>query len=170
MKKLLVLASVVLAFAAVHAELTGYLMLSLFSPGQLPSAGTSINGGKLNVIYGESRNLSGIDLGIASYNREHVNGLSVNLFNGSTDMAGFQAGAINNVESDAYGVQFGAIYNYGCRMTGVQIGLVNGSRRMTGLQLGAVNFTERLAGVQIGVANFVFDDSIRFLPFVNARF
>ena len=53
MKKLLTALMILAAAATLKASTEGYVMLSVFSPGQIPIAATSLNGVRLNALYGE---------------------------------------------------------------------------------------------------------------------
>ena len=140
MKKIMIAAAIAFAAFALRAEPDGFFMLSVFAPGQLPAASSSIWGGRLSLIYGECHELYGIDLGVSGYNRERMYGAQLNaIWNGvGTDMAGLQLGLSNFVEGDA-----------------------------SGLQLGLVNIADHLYGCQIGLINVVMDRDWTFVPFIN---
>ena len=140
MKKVLFAVAVVLAAVSLRADADGYFMLSVFSPGQLPTPTSSIYGGRLSLIYGECHELYGLDLGLCGYVRERMYGAQLDaLWNGvGTDMAGCQLGLVNTAEGDAFG-----------------------------LQLGLVNVTDHLYGCQLGLVNVVTDRAWTFWPFIN---
>ena len=140
MKKILFVAAVALAAVSLRADVDGYVMLSVFSPAELPTPSASIYGGRLSLIYGECHELYGLDVGLAGYVRERVCGVQLDaVWNGvGTDMDGLQIGLVNAVEGD-----------------------------VSGLQLGLVNVADRLYGCQIGLANFVMDRDWTFLPFIS---
>ena len=101
MKKVLFAVAVVLAAVSLRADADGYFMLSVFSPGQLPTPSSSIYGGRLSLIYGECHELYGVDLGLCGYVRERMCGAQLDaLWNGvGTDMAGCQLGLVNMITS-----------------------------------------------------------------------
>ena len=140
MKKVLFAVAVVLAAVSLRADADGYFMLSVFSPGQLPTPSSSIYGGRLSLIYGECHELYGLDVGLCGYVRERMCGAQLDAFwNGvGTDMAGCQIGLVNTAEGDAFG-----------------------------LQLGLVNVTDHLYGCQLGLVNVVTDRDWTFWPFIN---
>ena len=140
MKKILCAVAIALGAFSLHADADGYLMLSVFSPGQLPAPSSSITGGRLSLIYGECHELYGLDLGVAGYVREHAIGVQLAaIWNGvGTDMDGLQVGLLNTVEGD-----------------------------LSGLQLGLVNIADRLYGCQIGLVNIVQDRDWTVFPFIS---
>ena len=140
MKKILFVFAVALAAVSLRADADGYFMLSVFSPGQLPTPSSSIYGGRLSLVYGECHELCGLDLGLSGYVRERMCGVQLEaVWNGvGTDMDGLQLGLLNTVEGD-----------------------------LSGLQLGLVNVADRLYGCQIGLVNIVQDRDWTFWPFIN---
>ena len=140
MKKVLFAVAIVLAAVSLRADADGYLMLSVFSPGELPTPSSSIYGGRLSLIYGECHELYGLDLGVAGYMRERLCGAQLNaVWNGvGTDVAGCQLGLVNTAEGDA-----------------------------AGLQLGLVNVADHLYGCQLGLVNIVTDRACTVWPFIN---
>ena len=154
MKKILFAVAVALAAVSLRADADGYLMLSVFSPGQLPTPSSSICGGRLSFIYGECHELYGLDIGLSGYVRERMCGVQLEaLWNGvGTDMDGFQLGLVNTFEGD---------------MSGLQIGLVNVADQLYGCQLGLVNVADHLYGCQLGLVNVVTDRAWTFWPFIN---
>ena len=181
MKKI-VFALAVLAAAASHASTEGYFMLSVFSPGQLPSPVYSIYGARLSAVYGECHELYGIDLGAAGYVRERMYGLQANVaWSGvGTDFCGFQAALLDMVDGYSAGLQAGLVDisddNYGGQigavdiagdLYGCQIGLACFAGDVRGCQIGLFNKASRLYGCQIGLANVVTSRKWSFWPFIN---
>ena len=154
MKKILIAAVIAFAAVSLRADADGYFMLSVFSPGQLPPASSTIYGARLSLIYGDCHELYGVDFGATGSVRERMNGAQLNLFwNGvGTDMAGFQCGVANTVEG---------------YFAGLQLGLVNVADELYGCQIGLVNVTTHLYGCQIGLLNFATDRAWTFWPFIN---
>ena len=81
MKKLLTALMLLAAATTLNAATDGYIMLSVFSPGQIPIATTSLDGVRLNIIYGECQNINGLDVGLVGRVRENANGLQIGLVN-----------------------------------------------------------------------------------------
>lgn len=141
MKKLLTALMILAAAATLKAGTDGYVMLSVFSPGQIPIAATSLDGVRLNLLYGECQNLNGLDVGVVGRVRENVNGLQVGAVNAvGADVAGVQLGLVNLVEADFAGFQCALWNEVGAAATGFQLGLVNRATVLEGLQVGLVNF------------------------------
>jgi len=170
MKKLLCLAALAVC-CALHAEHDGIFQLSFIAPGQLPSATSRIYGARLSLIWGECRELRGLDLGIAGYLQDDMYGLQTGLFQiTGKDLYGWQCTLVNTVDNDVYGLQT-ALGNmcflsaYGC-----QLGLVNYADSMKGLQLGLWNQTSSLSGCQIGLVNWASNSIVPVLPFINVAF
>ena len=168
MKKILIAAVIAFAAVSLRADADGYVMLSVFSPGQLPAPTSSICGGRLSLIYGECHELFGLDLGVAGYARERVYGAQFNLlWNGvGTDMAGFQCGLVNTVEGYFAGLQLG-LFDFSGDLYGCQLGLANSAAAVYGCQIGLVNVAEDLYGCQLGLLNFATDRDWTFWPFIN---
>ena len=143
MKKLLTALMILAAAATLKASTEGYVMLSVFSPGQIPIAATSLNGVRLNALYGECQNLNGIDVGVFGRVRENVNGLQVSAVSSvGTDVVGAQLGLVNVVEADFVGFQLALWNDVGATAKGFQLGLVNRANMLEGLQIGLLNFID----------------------------
>ncbi len=168
MKKLLSAAAIALAAISLQAGPEGYFMVSVLSPGELPAPAYSIYGGRLSLIYGECRELYGLDVGVTGYVRERLCGAQVNgLWSGvGTDMAGLQIGLVNTVEGYLAGCQVG-LMNFTGDFYGCQIGLSNVADEMNGCQIGLVNVADALYGCQIGLLNFADNRSLTFWPFIG---
>lgn len=160
--------------------------LALFYPAQipLPEEEASIQGLRLNILYGISNDVRGVDIG--PINRTHGDfygfglggvflidgdsaGLSVALFNTvGGDFEGFHVGGANIVDGDFSGGQIGLINVVRSKIEGLQVGLYNKAKAAHGLQVGLVNQAESLAGLQIGLFNINHEgDPLPFMPFVN---
>jgi hypothetical protein len=171
---------------------------SLWAPSpQLVPDTDDVSGVRLQ-IYGENRNVTGVDIGFAHsttgdfvgfgglfslYN--HVGGTTrgmqwglVNYTEGT--MTGWQSGWINIGTSKVKGLQSGLInYNdtLAADFSGLQLGFVNTAKHVHGVQFGFVNYAETLKGVQIGLWNQVnsrdwdqFDPLPKAFPFINIGF
>jgi len=84
--------------------------LSFFTPAQIFPPENPILGLRINILYGRSQNVYGIDIGIINH---------VNRYCG-----GIQAGLINVTSKRVYGIQAGLV-NITDHLTGAQIGLIN---------------------------------------------
>jgi hypothetical protein len=180
-----------------HAE-TAFFQASLWAPSpQLVPSTDDVSGIRLQV-YGENRNVSGLDIGFAHsttgdfvgfgglwtlYN--HVGGTTtgvqwgfVNVTEG--EVTGWQSGFINITSAKVKGLQTGFV-NYNdlikADFSGLQIGFVNTAKHVHGVQLGFVNYAETLKGLQIGLWNQVnsrdwgqFDPLPKAFPFINLGF
>ncbi len=148
---------------------------SIFNPAQLFPSEYTVDGLRINLIYGSSAEIKGLDFGL------------VNMTQG--DEHGFQLGAVNLVAKDFGGIQLGLFNREERYFKGLQLaGLANivklsgqgvqaavfyndAQQDMRGLQLGLVNHAGSLDGVQLGLLNFNDDTRhLGFFPFVNAAF
>jgi len=146
-------------------------LLSIVTPLQVPSRDYDVGGLRINLIYGECRNLDGLDIGVAGRAIGHGNGLQlagvVNLVEG--DGMGMQVAPVSLVHGSYAGLQIGAA-NYAVRAKALQIGLFNGAGHLEGCQIGLINITRTMFGVQIGLANVIQDNDVPFLPILNCYF
>ena len=163
---LLVAALVLPSAASVQAH-TQPFQLSLFNPVQVFPEKTSIEGVRLNLIYGKNANVSGLDWGLVN----HTTGSGT----------AWQAGGLGMVEGDFTGFQDNFINITGGKFTGVQFGVFNQSssghrlalgwvkvtKTMRGLQGVRVNVTETMHGFQLGLGNVIQKGKMPFLPIVN---
>ncbi len=132
-------------------------MLSFVNPIQVPPADFDIGGLKLNLIYGESHGMIGLDIGLFSQNTGdvralHINGVSVVGGNGR----GLMISLIANYVEGEYG--------------GLQIGAYNHATHLDGLQIGVINYANTAYGLQIGLINVIEDNDLPFLPIINGYF
>ena len=168
MKKLLMFLVISAAAFAVQAGNDGYVMVSMISPGELPTPETNINGLRLSVIYGDCPRLNGLDLGMTGTIRERINGaqfgLLFSLNNG--DMNGFGLGCVNYAAVEFAGCQIG-LWNHASSGAGAQFGIVNTASYFAGFQCGLFNWTDNLDGCQLGLSNYVGDQQCAWLPFLN---
>ncbi len=149
MKKL-VLAACVVAAAVSFAESTP-VMLSLFTPVQIPSSEYDVTGFRLSLLYGDCKNFKGLDIGVV----DHTDG----------DFTGVQIGGVNVIDDRLLGGQIGLV-NWNSSdvrewdkiSTGAQIGLLNYAGSFCGLQGGIVNVTgDSFTGMQSGFFNLARD-------------
>jgi hypothetical protein len=183
---------------AVAAQAQAVFQASLWAPDlQLVPASEDVSGIRLQV-YGQNRNVKGLDIGFAHYTTGDFTGLGglwtlYNRVDGTTtgvqwglinytqgEVKGWQSGWLNINTADLTGLQTGLIsWNdiATSEVTGIQLGLVNTAKHVHGLQLGFVNYAETLKGVQIGLWNQVnsrdwdqFDPLPKVFPFINIGF
>jgi hypothetical protein len=183
---------------AVAAQAQAVFQASLWAPDiQLVPASEDVSGIRLQ-IYGQNRNVKGLDIGFAHYTTGDFTGLGglwtlYNRVDGTTtgvqwgvvnytqgDVTGWQGGWININSADVKGLQTGLVsWNdiATSDFTGLQLGFVNASKHVHGVQLGFVNYAETLKGVQIGLWNQVnsrdwgqFDPLPKVFPFINIGF
>ncbi len=142
-----------------------------------------ISGVRLN-IYGENRNVKGVDFGTGNSVTGDMTGLQFCIFlppcynhvggklNGAQfavvnqygrEVNGATFGFVNYstaASTEVSGAQFGAVtWGSKTEIWGAQLGFVNKAKSVTGAQLGFVNFTDKLKGVQLGLWNMVLDRS-----------
>lgn len=168
MKKVLMALMVFAAAASLKANTEGYVMLSVFHPGQIPIATTSLDGVRINLIYGECQNLNGFDFGIAGRVRERMNGFQLagcNLI--GTDANGAQFAFANYIESDFAGFQLGLWNCIGGMGTGFQLGVWNEAAKFSGFEMGIVNWSGTVNGFQLGIVNRVTGGNFFQIGLVN---
>ena len=115
--------------AQVFAEGTKQIQISLVNPVQIFREDTSIEGFRINFIYGVNANLTGVDLGLVNRIKGNVKGV--------------QLGLVNYVEGNFRGWQNGAVNMTKGYFTGFQSGYFNYAVKMNGFQLSFVNYTGR---------------------------
>jgi len=116
------------------------VQLALFTPIQVFAEHTSIEGVRLNLIYGRNTTLTGFDFGFVNHlTSGHSKGIQFG-FVGiiEEDFTGWMDNSVNYVKGRVEGLQFG-FFNYGGEVSGIQIGIVNYAERMHGLQIGFIN-------------------------------
>lgn len=103
----LFLCAYLISTSNVRAE--SLFQIAIVNPLQLIPEDKSINGMRINVVYGFNENVSGLDVGLVNRTFGQQTGLQVGLFNSTFEMEGVQIGIINRADF----------------LSGVQIGLVN---------------------------------------------
>lgn len=130
--------------------------LSLFPPVQIFDESTSITGLRLGV-YSYNADVTGLDVGIVQRTSGHMKGVqwaAVGLAHGG--FTGWQNSWINYAEAAS---------------TGFQWGTVNYAETFSGFQLSLVNIAENLNGLQIGIFNLAKNkEKFSWLPIVNWHF
>ncbi|MBO7483385.1 MAG: hypothetical protein J6U17_05835 [Kiritimatiellae bacterium] len=151
-------AALALAAFAAGAE---PVMVSLVTPVQFPSRDCDIAGFGLSFIYGESRNFTGLKIGVVQRAAGAFDGVGVGGVNiAGGRIRGGQVGLVNwNCHEDAAwenrssGAQIGLV-NYAGAFCGLQYGLLNVNKGpFTGCQDGMVNCTDDVTGFQIAYVN-----------------
>ena len=132
--------------------------LSLAAPLQVPTSNVTIDGLRLNLIYGDHYGVNGLDIGFAGTSRANANGLQLDVAAGWDvfDFNGCQiAGLGNAVLGNARGFQLaGAINFVRGGFTGFQLAPFNFDGASTGMQVGAININKGLSyGLQVGAYN-----------------
>lgn len=135
-----------------------FVELGIATPIQLPLSNWSVNGLRWNLIYGESFDLYGLDLGLVGYNLGKMVGLQLMAAADwvDSDMEGVQFGGIANVVcGNAAGLQLGGVVNYTRGdFAGAQIAPVNFNGTFYGFQAGVFNYDKGISwGLQLGLAN-----------------
>ncbi|CAM3004180.1 LA_2272 family surface repeat-containing protein [Rariglobus hedericola] len=196
LKAVLFLSAIGSLFVSARAE--SFFQASLWAPEpQLVDSTEDVSGIRLQ-IYGENRNVKGLDIGFAHSTTGDFTGLGgiftlYNYVGGTTtgvqwgvvnnaqgEVSGWQSGWVNLNQSKVTGLQTGLL-NFNAlataNMSGLGIGLVNVSKHVYGIQFGFINYAESLKGVQIGLWNQVntrdwdqFDPLPKVFPIINIGF
>ena len=131
--------------------------INLASPLSLPWWCENVYGLRLNLIYGKSTDIKGLDLGICGVNRGVFAGLRAGAFNYTDGRAyGVGIGGLADYCSKGFfGLQISGLVNWDCLdSVGAQIALLNFADTYTGVQLGFLNWNSSLAeGLNVGFAN-----------------
>jgi hypothetical protein len=195
---LFVVSLVLTAFASKANAFVSPLSFNLFPPVEFPSSEYSVAGLRLSALWGDQRDLYGIDLGLLGNITEQrfVGAAFSGLFNvthGDTTVVGFQIAGLANVntnktnvvglqaalginyhvaESSIEGLELAFIGNYAphTNIYGAQIGLYNKAQDVYGIQFGLVNSCSDLHGLQIGLVNFNDKGLFAVSPILNVGF
>jgi hypothetical protein len=123
----------------------------------------------------------GLRLNLGSGESDHVRGLDLGAFAGSTDFLGMQINAANYVQEKALGMQVGVVNRAGDfsglalgavnytdgLVRGMTVAAVNVSSDVMGMQIGVFNYCHRMAGMQLGLFNVITDKPMSIMPFMN---
>ena len=147
------------------------VMLSFFSPLQVPGPDFDVGGLRLNILYGRCCNFDGLDLGLVGVADNHANGLLANLLvnYAQGDGLGLHVGCVNYFRGDFKGWQVG-VADWIDSGDMVQIGFYNGGYDVQGLQIGVINTANKLQGLQIGLVNIITSSDVSFFPIINGFF
>lgn len=140
------------------------LQVGIATPVQWPDSNCDVRGLRFSLFYGESRNVTGLDLSLVGYTRESFTGISLDGFNlVAGETKGVQASIFGNVSTfDMDGAMLALGVN-DCRatITGLQCSLFNIAGQLAGVQFGAVNWGVGLSGgVQLGLVNVESSDFV----------
>jgi len=146
-------------------------MVSFVTPLQGPPSDFDVKGLRINLVYGECRNFSGLDLGGAGRSTGSSAGVHIALLAtvSDGDAAGLQIGTANYVKGAFKGLQVG-VSSYAANARGAQVGVFNGAGHLSGMQLGLINVTRTMIGFQVGLVNVIRDNDVPFLPLINGYF
>lgn len=178
------------------AVFTGIMMFSLSAfattPAQLSLPGTNIPydedvaGVRLTLLYGETSNVSGLDITFGLTEMNNFTGIEIAPFflggnKVNNEFKGLAIGVLNWHEGRDTGVNWGAV-NLVNNVNGANIAFVNISRgeslvdigfvnyaEATSFQLGFVNATRHLNGLQVGLVNYAENGIFPVLPLINLR-
>lgn len=180
-----------LAAAPAAVQAAEPFQFGVFAPElQFVQADEDISGLRINFVYGENVNVSGVDLGVVNSTTGDFVGLGwapgANLVAGSAkgvqwtwiyahtagEFTGWQSGIVARIGgAGSAGLQSGWINLVESDFTGLQLGLFNKAAHAKGVQLGFVNWADRLDGIQIGLVNYAENgDLYKVLPLVNWHF
>jgi hypothetical protein len=156
-------------------ELVAPFQITLFNPIQLYADTNSVQGLRLNLIYGSNVNVTGVDIGLINHVQGNLSGEQIGICNVvGGDVVGAQGGICNVVYGDVYGAQSSLINFVGGNLSGVQSSylgnqvaghvkgfqiscLYNHAESVTGLQYAAFNHTYSMCGLQLGLINYTDD-------------
>jgi hypothetical protein len=199
MKKILSPVLVALAFLSIssaHAAMSP-VAVSIVPPIEFPGHDFSVTGLRLSALWGNQRNVYGLDLGVVGNMTDGDNvGISASgIFNynkGATTAVLLQAAGFGNFnvgKARIFGLQIAGIMNKNeaesvvggvqvallnlCPYTnirGLQAGLYNKAHDVVGFQIGVINDADSLHGLQIGLINFHRQGLFSVAPILNVGF
>lgn len=194
--KTIIVAFAVFYFVPSHAALTP-ISVNIVPPVQFPPSDYMVTGVRASVLWGQHRDMYGIDLGLlGNITDQDFTGIAVSgVFNytkGTTNVLGLQLAGLANYnaqKTNVYGVQLALGLNsnkaasnvVGLQLAlanisaftdiyGVQLGVYNRAKDVYGLQIGLVNVADNLHGIQIGLINFNHKGLIGMCPLINIGF
>jgi hypothetical protein len=181
----------------VHAAFSP-VAIGIVPPVAFPPSDFSITGARVSLIYGDQRDIFGLDLGvIGNITRQSFVGIGVsglfNITHGPTTVLGLQLAGLMNYTTEkthVFGVQVAGLVNQNTAVSsvtglqlalaanlsehtdiyGFQIGLYNKAQSVYGFQIGLVNVANSLHGLQIGLINFHQTGLFAVSPILNVGF
>jgi len=177
----LALALSLLCFLATPAA--GETAFQFSAAGAQAPSDPDVSGFRIGLFYAKNRNLSGFDLGIASFSQA-TNASGFSMIWGIGRVTGKSSGlasAFVNIHSgEDSSVNAAFINSVKSLKTGVNIGFVNvtegysnidisgmGISKKSKVQIGFVNITNQIDSLQIGFLNFADNGIFPVLPFFN---
>jgi hypothetical protein len=173
------------------------ISLAVVPPVQFPPSDFSVPGLRLSLIYGQHRDVYGIDIGVlGNVTEQDFVGLAVaggmNVTRGTTKALGLQGAGLANLnygKTRVVGVQLAGVANYNqaesslagvqlalvnladyTNVYGIQAGVYNRAKAVYGFQIGLVNVTTNLHGLQIGLVNVHHQGIFKVCPILNVGF
>jgi hypothetical protein len=174
------------------------ISFGIVRPIQFPPEDFTVTGARISLLWGEHRNMYGLDLGLmGNITEQEFTGLAIsgvfNMTMGNTTIVGLQLAGLTNINTNKVfvgGLQLAAGMNINeaastvaglqaallanlspfTDIYGVQMGLYNRAAIVHGLQIGLVNVTDSLHGFQIGLINFNHKGTFAVSPILNAGF
>lgn len=120
-------------------------------------ADQTVEGVRLNLLYGKNTNMTGLDINILALGEtNNFTGVQLSPFWGA-----------NKVNNSFTGVGLGEANIHLGESTGAVLGFVNYTNDFNGLQLGFVNFNQNKSVINIGAVNFNQGESSVDIGFVN---
>jgi hypothetical protein len=136
------ISSLIIVFPSVGAAQSKPINIALFNPIQIFPEDNSIEGLRINLIYGKNVSMVGLDWGL-------VNDI------GTGGFKGIQWGFANICDGNFTGWQNGLLNINKGNVEGFQCGWFNAGDHVSGFQLGLVNSAESMYGLQIGIINII---------------
>ncbi len=137
-----VLVTAIVALPSICAAQTEPINVALVDPIQIFPENNSIQGLRINLIYGKNASMEGLDWGL-------INAV------GTGGLTGVQFGLANICDGNATGFQDGIVNLSNENFEGFQWGWVNSGTHVNGFQLGLVNYAGTMKGLQIGIINII---------------
>jgi len=126
-------------------------------PGTNIPADQTVEGVRLNLLYGKNTNMTGLDINILALGEtDNFTGVQLSPFWGG-----------NKVNNSFTGVGLGIANIHLGGSTGVVWGFANYTNNFNGLQLGFVNFNQKKSIINIGGLNFNQGESAVDIGFIN---
>ncbi len=173
------------------------LSISTLPPVQFPPADYNVTGIRASLLWGQHRDVYGIDIGGLGNITEGkfvgigISGL-VNYTKGDTTITGLQFAGLANINKQktrVFGLQAAILANYNSAASsvgglqfalanltdhtdiyGVQVGVYNRAQSVYGFQIGLVNVVQNLHGLQIGLVNINNTGVFKVSPILNFGF
>lgn len=193
----ILLTGVLMLFSTQAFAFFSPLSVGIIPPVQFPPEDFSITGVRLSLLYGDHRDIYGLDFGVlGNVTQQDFTGLAIsglaNITHGTTTVIGLQAAGLMNIntnKTNVYGLQLALGLNNNTAASsvtgfdialvnlvpntdiyGFQVGVYNKALSVTGFQIGLVNVVNQLRGVQIGLINFNHTGLFSVSPILNVGF